>query len=358
MNNMKKKLYSKFKFIKFSEQLEALKTKKIVAPVHVRIKPINACNHDCWYCAYHVDWLSVGSQMEYNDVLPNEKLFEIANDVIEMGVKAVTFSGGGEPLLHPKITECIEILGKAGIKVAALTNGTNIKGKVADALANYGSWVRISMDGWDGPSYAKARNIKEDEFGKVMENIRKFAERKSACVIGVSFIVEENNFEHLFEFASLVKEAGGNHVSFSGCVIANTSKEINEYHDKYKARVSEEINRAKLLVGEDFDVIDSYHNLGDRFDKDYHSCPFMQFQTIIGADSKVYTCHDKVYTDEGLLGSIENQSFKDFWFSEENRRKIQGLDPSRDCPHHCVADKRNQLILDYLNTDERHIEFV
>lgn len=357
MNNSKK-LYSHLKFLNFREHLDALAEGRLVAPVHIRLKPINACNHDCWYCAYHVDWLQLGKLMEYKDVIPREKILEIIDDIVGMGVKAVTFSGGGEPLMYPHIAECVEKLARGGVKVAALTNGSNLKGKVADAFAAHASWVRISIDAWDGPSYVKARNVKEHEFDKVVENIANFAQRKSPCVIGISFIVEDKNCEHIFDFATLMKKAGVNHVSFSGCVVSNSGRENNAYHEKIKKEVKKQINRALLLESPDFHLIDNYHDLDERFDKTYDRCPFMQFQVVIGADCKVYTCHDKAYTDEGLLGSLRDRGFKEFWFSEENREKMRALNPSVHCNHHCVADKRNKLILDYLNIDKRHAEFV
>ena len=80
-----------------------MKKKKIVSPVHVRIKPINKCNHDCWYCAYRVSNVQLGDQMQERDMIPYEKLNEIAEDIIDMEVKALTFSGGGEPVLYKKL---------------------------------------------------------------------------------------------------------------------------------------------------------------------------------------------------------------------------------------------------------------
>ena len=84
----------------------------------------------------------------------------------------------------------------------------------------------------------------------------------------------------------------------------------------------------------------------------------MQFLTIIGADAKVYSCHDKAYTDKGFLGSIENQSFKEFWFSKENQERMQAIDPSVDCSHHCAEHRRNLLLHEYLSVDSEHIEFI
>ena len=109
-------VYSKLKFLRFRDQLEALENGHVAPPVHVRIKPMNPCDHDCWYCAYHDENLQLGNLMEYKDRLPREKMMEIADDLAEMGVKAVTFSGGGEPLIYPHITEAVNRLGKSGIK--------------------------------------------------------------------------------------------------------------------------------------------------------------------------------------------------------------------------------------------------
>ncbi|MDP7353884.1 MAG: radical SAM protein [Desulfobacterales bacterium] len=353
-----KSLYGNLKFIAFPDHLKALEEDRLVAPAHIRIKPINACNHDCWYCAYHVDWLKLGELMEHKDIIPKEKMFEIIDDIVEMGVKAVTFSGGGEPLMYPHISQCVKIFAEGGVSVAALTNGSNLKGKVADAFAEHADWVRISMDAWDGPSYARARNVKENEFEKVVANIRDFAARKSSCVIGISFIIQQDNSEHIFEFVSMMKDAGVNHVSLSGCVVSNSGLEVNEYHDKIRGAVQEQIRRSLLLECTDFKVVDNYHDLDERFDKDYKTCPFLQFKVVIGADCKVYACQDKAYTAEGLLGSLENESFKGFWFSEENKKAMKAVDPSLHCNHHCVADKKIRMILDYVNMDKKNINFV
>jgi radical SAM protein with 4Fe4S-binding SPASM domain len=97
-------------------------------------------------------------------------------------------------------------------------------------------------------------------------------------------------------------------------------------------------------------MFDSYHELDDKFNKEYDWCPYLQVLPVIGADLNIYPCQDKAYNlDEGLIGSIKNQSFKDFWFSsKENFFKIN---PSKVCNHHCVANSKNKLVLEYLNAD-------
>ena len=94
--------YTPFKIFHYSETLSSManETGVPVAPIHVRIKPINLCNHHCWYCAYKAEDMQLGEDMDQKDQIPEDKMMEIAEDLIDMKVKAVTFSGGGEPFLY------------------------------------------------------------------------------------------------------------------------------------------------------------------------------------------------------------------------------------------------------------------
>lgn len=351
-------LYSNLKFLRYADHIEALRERRVVAPVHIRIKPMNHCNHDCWYCAYRVGNLQLGEDIDYKDKIPEAKMFEIVDDVIGMGVKAVTFSGGGEPLLYKPLPEVVKRLAEGGVYVATLTNGSNLKGKVANAFAEHGTWVRVSTDAWDDASFAKSRGVREGEFSHLLRNMREFTSLGSKCVLGVSFIVDETNCTHLYDACALFKDAGVNHVKFSGVVVSNSGAENNAYHARIRDTVTQQIERARGLADDRFAVINHYHDLDDRFQKSYTTCPYLMFLTVIGADCKVYTCQDKAFTESGTLGSIKDRRFRDFWFSEGNRQRLFGLDPSRECTHHCVTHGKNQAIVDLISIDSDHGTFV
>jgi MoaA/NifB/PqqE/SkfB family radical SAM enzyme len=351
-------LYSNFKFLRYADHIDALCEQRVAAPIHIRIKPINACNHSCWYCAYRVKNLQLGEDIDYKDMIPEAKMFEIVNDLIEIGVKAVTFSGGGEPLLYKPLPEVVQRLAEGGVRVATLTNGSKLTGKVADAFADYGTWVRVSTDAWDDESFAKSRGIHEGAFSELLQNMQAFSKRGSKCVLGVSFVVDEINYHHLYDVCALFKNVGVNHVKFSGVVVSNYGTENNIYHSRIRTIVAEQIKRAQGLADDHFAVINHYHDLDDRFQKSYSICPYLMFLTVIGADCKVYTCQDKAFTESGTLGSIKDLRFKEFWFSEENRQRIFGLDPSKQCSHHCVSHGKNLAIMDLLSIDPDHGPFV
>ncbi|MBT4769360.1 MAG: radical SAM protein [Rhodospirillaceae bacterium] len=352
------KLYSSLKPFRFPGHLEAIRERRLLAPVNIRIKPMNHCNHDCWYCAYRVSNLQLGEDMDVKDQIPRDKMFEIVDDIVDMGVKAVTFSGGGEPLLYKPLPEVIEALAKGGVKIGSLTNGSNLKGKVADAFAKHATWVRVSMEGWDGPSYAKARRIGEDAFDKLIINMRDFIARQSKCVLGVSLIIGEDNHTHVSDICALLKDVGVNHVKLVGAITSNDGAEFNDYHRKLKPRIDEEIELAKALATEGFAILDHYHEMEERFDRPYTICPNIQFNPVIGGDCVVYTCHDKAFTKDGTLGSIKDRSFKDFWFSEENRERVYAINPQIHCPHHCADHAKILGMMDYLAIDPEHGQFV
>ncbi len=352
------KVYSNLKFLGHPEQLAALRAGGLAAPVHVRVKPINRCNHACWYCAYRADGLQLGNEMDEHDRLDRTQLLDLADDLIAIGVRAVTFSGGGEPLLHRDLPEVVRRLREGGIRVAALTNGANLQGAMAEAFARYGSWVRVSIDAWDDDSYAEARGIRPGAFTRLIDNLRAFAARRSGCMLGVSLIITEANHRHIAETCALLKEVGVDHVKLSAAVVANEVAANNAYHRRFADAVRAEIERARRWQDRGFEVIDHYHELEERFEKPYRSCPFLQYLTVVGADGCVYSCQDKAYTGAGRLGRFLDTGFRAFWFSDHNRRRLARLDPSRDCRHHCVAHQKNLVLHEILGLDPDHGCFV
>lgn len=351
-------VYSSLKVLRDPARLDVLRAGNVPAPLHVRIKPTNVCNHACSFCAYRSDDLSLGAGMNTHDRLPREKMMEIADDLVEMGVQAVTFSGGGEPLIYPHIVEAVQRLAAGDIRIGTLTNGSRLKGKVADAFAEHATWVRVSIDGWDGPSYANYRAVPEDAFEKVLENLLAFARRGSPCSLGASMIIDRDNYRHIAALAARLKDCGVEHVKVSPCIVANDGAKNNAYHEPLAPVVHEQLADTAALEDDGFRVVDHYHALPEKFDRPYHSCRMANLLTVIGADGRVYSCQDKAYTDAGLLGSIESMRFRDFWFSAENKRALEALDPAQACTHHCVADGKNRLLEEALATDPDHAAFV
>ena len=353
-------LYTKMKIFHFKEKLDSLpkENKRNLAPIHIRIKPTNACNHNCRYCAYRVDNLQLGQDMSKRDFIPKEKIMEILEDLKDMGVKAVTFSGGGEPFCYPHLLTVLKYLVKTKIKFASLTNGSRLEGELAEIFSEYGTWVRISIDGWDDKSYSSYRRVPDGEFTKVMHNIESFKKLGHKCYLGISLVVDKTNAKHVYNFIRRLKNTGVNSVKVSPCIVSNNGKENNIYHRPIFNTVKEQVGRAiSDFACSEFEIFDSYHESDEKFKKDYTWCPYLQLLPVIGADLNIYPCQDKAYNlKEGLIGSIKRVRFKDFWF--ENKDKFFRINPSLVCNHHCVANEKNKIVLDYLNVNSQHLDFI
>ena len=351
--------YSNLKIFHYQDKLDSLPkdTDTIKAPIHIRIKPTNVCNHNCWYCAYKVDNLQLGQDMVEKDFIPEDKMMQIIDDCSDMDVKAITFSGGGEPFTYRYFKQTIEKLIEKDISFASLTNGSKLNGEIAELFARNATWLRVSIDGYDDESYAQARDVKVGEFSKIINNMKEFVSISNRkCNLGVSFIIDHKNYTKIFEFSKLMKSIGVDSIKLSGCVVANEGEKNNEYHKAFfdEAKVLS-IKAKEELEDENFEVFDSYHYLEDKFEKDYSWCPYSQILPIIGADLNIYPCQDKAYNlENGLVGSIKDKSFKEFWFNE--KEKFFKINPSSHCNNHCVANGKNKMILDYLNVD--HLGFV
>ncbi|MGQ9661573.1 MAG: radical SAM protein [Kiritimatiellia bacterium] len=357
-------VYSDAKILYFHAKLHDLKRGRISAPLHVRLKPTNRCNQRCSYCCYRNPQLPLSEELREQDEIPREKMREIIRDLVAMGVRAVTFSGGGEPLCYPHITEALDELTDSGVKVGLLTNGTVLQGAIAELLARRATWLRVSMDAANPTLYSRTRHCTPHQFELVCQNIRDFAQLEDrTCTLGLNLVVTRENSGEVLSFLRLARSLGADHVKVAPVVVSRTAEANAEYLAPVFYDVKAQIAAArKEMEGSRMMIVDKFHwptdSSPESYRPSYSWCPFAQCLTVIGADQNVYTCQDKAYSRTGCLGSLRNQSFRSLWFSEATRKRLLELNPRVECQHHCVASRKNRLLLDFFQVHPQHLEFV
>lgn len=357
--------YSSLKIFHHKDALDSLERKEHRAPIYIRLKPTNFCNHHCAYCTYGsgdtYQKTENRDSIEHRDMIPWDKLQEIIADMGVMGVKAITFSGGGEPLTYPYIREAVQQVKRHGIDLSLITNGQLLKGNIAEEFYS-AKWVRISFDAPLASVYSSLRRIPETSFYKVCENIRSFAQNKDRdCVLGVNFVISKANCDYVYEAAALLKDLGVDNVKFAA-VVENEPR----YHLDIKDKVIEQLHRAQKELVDPFDrhtfrIVNNYEN--DWMDKNFTTQPFetcytCRLITVIAADQRVYLCHTRAYDSQAVVGDLHHQSFREMWFSDTTKKRLENLQPQRDCRNFCVYEARNQLIQSYFDTDMRHVNFI
>lgn len=349
--------YSNLKIFHHFETLNKLKNGERCNPLYIRMKPTNVCNHNCYYCHYKNSYLTLD---EYNptDFIPHDKMMEIIEDMGKMGVKAVTFSGGGEPLAYQYIEEAMEKVLSLGIDLSIITNGSILTGRKAEILTQ-AKWVRISIDSIIPQNYAKNRGISENAIEVLLKNIEEFAKMKNDnCELGVNFVVGKENYKEITELAVTMRRLGVNHVKYAPLI----SNETEEYHKDIKDEVITTLNKLSSELNSDkFRIIDLYTSDFDNYEvfkRTYSRCPMKEFICIIAANSKVYYCQDKAYLSDGCVCDLNKQSFWEGWNSEEVIQKYKEFDAKVMCGQHCVHDSRNELINSWLDMDMNHVNFI
>lgn len=122
------------KLILDEEVKKAIKRKRII-PIHAQFIPTNKCNMNCPFCSCAED--DRQTEMSWEDA---HKIIKILKG---LGCKAVTITGGGEPLVHPKIKEIINMFWANGIKIGLVTNGLLLR-HIDPRVLNKLTWCRIS----------------------------------------------------------------------------------------------------------------------------------------------------------------------------------------------------------------------
>lgn len=340
-------VYSNFKIFAFPEKIASFREGRIAAPIYVRIKPTNRCMHACHWCVYsdgtkrpkdrpaeHLQ-SAMHETMDERAEMGTVPALELLYDLKAIGTKAVTFSGGGEPLGHPGIVEMFLACECAHLDYSIITNGQLLSGERAQLLAESGKWVRISMDYADAAGMAKSRNVSERFFGQVIENLERFARMKRPdCNLDVNFIVTRENHLELMKAAELLAGAGVERIRFSPVYCQN----FIEYHSPIRREVLGQLAEIRLRFGSRLDVNSTYEieSPSKSPNRPFHRCLYAQTVPVVGADLNVYACHNTAYSEHGRLGSIRGRSFSEFWFSPECRAALEALNPSVVCRHECA----------------------
>ena len=360
---MKANKYSDLKIFQFPDKIASFRGGYLTAPIYVRIKPINRCSHSCHWCCYsdgtkrkndnpdqHLQ-AGMHETMDERAIMPWTKLQELLQDLHDMGTKAITFSGGGEPLMYPHIVEAMKLATELNLDLSVITNGQHLSKARAEALYK-AKWVRVSIDYTSAEQMVASRHVPEKFYQEILDNLKSFAAGKPAtCDLGVNFICTRENHDNLVPFARTLKDCGVENVRFSPVYLTN----FLEYHAPIAARVTEQLIECQALCDDSFSVNTTYDLTSPSKSpvRPFTKCLYAQTVPVVGADLGVYGCHNVAYSNHGRIGSIANQSFRDMWFSDETSEWFKNFNPSCVCNHECANHSKVKLFneLSNMSTD-------
>ena len=284
-----------------------------IKPIHAQVILTNKCNLKCEFCSC--------ADRNKQQEIPFEEVLGLLSKLKKLGTKAITWTGGGEPLMYEKINEVLEFSDNLDIKNGLVTNGT-----LLDKLEISPTWCRISSGDDRSPdilkiAYAKWKHDKTDwAFSHVVSS------SPNHEVIGrIVDFANRNNFTHVRLVSDLLN------------LKDNQMGNIKNYLQSH-------------LIPDDLVIYQNRQN----YEIGKKECYISLLKPVIGADKKVYPCCGSQYQNKGQKRDMLNSmgDIKELEKIITDQKYFNG----EKCDV-CYYNNYNK-ILDLMVKNPKHKEFV
>jgi len=211
-----------WKILKQPALLASVKSQRMIQPVHAQFSPTNRCNRNCPMCSC--------SERDKKQEMSLGDAKKIIDGLQRYGCKAVTITGGGEPLLHPQFSDIVKHFIHRGIKIGLVTNGMLLHTIPAEVIRQI-TWCRISND--------DSRAMTVEYAGTLDQAIK----RASSVDWAFSHVAStEPNFEEIRRVVGFANEHDFTHVRLVSDLFAVESVELIEVRGFLRAsQVSDDL---------------------------------------------------------------------------------------------------------------------
>ena len=309
-------------------------------PITIEFDVTNRCNQGCPRCfGFHPR--RGASQMGL------EEARRILLQIRDLGVRGLTFTGGGDPLVSPVVVPLLRFARELGLDLGFITNAAALTEESARAVLECCQWVRVSLDAASPEIYKLTHGVDADAWLSVLANVRMLLRLKRqegrACTVGIGFLTSTDSRRDILPFAALGRELGVDYVQYRPLLRRFGEAEL-DYADP---SVLADIRRAREFAHDGFQVVDSEHKYrliqeGD-WRRTYAQCYGQNFATVVAADGRMYLCCHMRGVEKYCIGDLSRQSLEEIWDSPRRQEVAAAVD-FRDCPPLCRCDSFNQIL--------------
>lgn len=359
-----------------------LGTKKaFTGPLWVQIGIANPCNHRCIMCWDHPSYVSEDSpyptlkSKEYYEKHPEidrdkgfmdlEMLAQLADDLHHLGTRRVELAGRGEPTLHPKLNQVLEILKARKFNIGIVTNGSMITPELCRDFIRYGvERIVVSLDAGAADTYPHIHTrTTTGDYERVIHNlqvlrdIKKFHRKRVPHVV-LSFVISRLNWREALQMIERGNEAGVDYIVFK-YVIPYPNIGCIELTEEEKRRFSSQLPtlmdrsdsygielKIEPPIGDMTTDTRLYHRKAEAIYSKI-PCYIGWYFALITAEGSVIPCCQCMEQ----MGNLQKQRFREIWRSElysDFRQKMKQFPKSRGNPNcgcnECAVEKINMTI--------------
>jgi MoaA/NifB/PqqE/SkfB family radical SAM enzyme len=377
--------YREFNALKIwhhAARLQALAEGCDVAPVTVEVDPVNYCNHHCFWC---VDPTHIRKTMPRKFAL--QLLDELQNfQVNGFRVLGIVYKGGGEPTLHPNFAELVAATRERGFEVGVVTNGSRLtQAGIAEALAEWASYVRISIDGPTPETHHRIH--KSRDFDQIVVGVESLVQNRKSRhpIIGLSFAMDYVMVPVIPESIALGERLGVDYVlirppffeevcrasTMTAAEAAILRSELQKagraYHGAMEVFVGNWVGDAEMFAGTPAELSPSGRR-DNQLQKDppiehrLRQCWASPLLTVITADGTVYGCCNLRLLENWALGRVDyatGVTFAQIWYRGQRKQVLARMHDTH-CIQHCTHPlaRYNEIIEVLRDREKPHCSFV
>lgn len=314
-------------------------------PSFMELNLTNCCNYKCFWC--------ISENFHGRDTLDYHVLVKFMKEFKEKGGKAVTFSGGGEPTLHPRFTDLAFEAKRIGLDLGLMTNGS-FKPEYISVIGSFFNWVRFSVDTNNEKKYKKWKGV--NTLKHVRKNIH--ALNKHNVRVGVNCNICTNH--SFFDVIGLIKEfyKDVNYIQFRPV--------LPRYFKAERVQMNKNVWSFLIFIDKFFSKINiSNDKLADIKNENFFKfkkCDGHFFEPVLNANGDLCVCMYHPNDERFIFGNIYHNSFEEIWKSRKRRKVIElirSLDYENMCQACCKLAEPNKF-LDYINNPQnvRDVNFL
>lgn len=307
---------------------EFLKKGYTSAPVSIEISPANYCNAQCNWCFY--------AETQDKSGIEQGLMLRTIDELAEMGVQSINWTGGGEPTLHPNFREFVERSYEKKVLQGIFTNAL----KYMRADPKKFEWIRVSIV------------PKPDVIP--YENIERYA--REAKEVGVCYSLEARdltrlkNGETLEDIVKHLRDTGVTYLQLRPVLPVGGGV---EHHPIEPPEEMKKYSNDKFKVH-----ITSYKFENFKKERRYPVCYGHNFTPFIWENGDVAVCAYHYKQDNWTFGNLHDKTFKEIWAGERRQEVIKSELVKPSCQTCCKLDELNILLYAIKDSKPRHPQFL
>ena len=335
--------YNNNRILQHKAELEKIESNRAseCIPIHVRIEPTEVCNFRCSFCWWHND-RKRSTLASFNftgkQSMGRDRLLRLIDELAELGTKACSFTGAGDPLMYPYMAQ---VLKRVRDNRLAFGVTSNLAMPMSDELISIlvkGNWLRWSMNAGTLETYSAVNNPRAADtaavFSRVKENVRRVNDARKQngerMDFNASYVITHGNQGDLLQACHLAKELGLDGISFRPDLPIQRQQEHNGYNEDVILDIRKAQNHIQTKTFAIHADIERQQD-GVTIKDDKLVCFYANHTAYVDAHGDVYPCCYTRYHSRYVIGNILDRSFSKFWFDSTQRQFYRKL-VQKTCP--------------------------